>query len=656
MQRIDELRDVINKHNYNYYVLDAPEISDFEYDALMRELKELEVKNPRLITPDSPTQRVGGIALKGFSTVQHTVPMLSLNDIFSKDELLEFDNRVKTTILDEVEYVVELKIDGLSVSLEYENGIFVRGSTRGDGAVGEDVTSNLRTIRTIPLKINFDVETVEIRGEVLMPRASFRKLNENQENHELPPFANPRNAAAGSLRQLDSTITAQRGLDIIAFNIQQISNVKISSHSEALDYIEGMGLKVSPRRNCFNNIEDVWKEICTIGDMREKFEMDIDGAVVKLNDFTQRELLGQTSKAPRWAVAYKYPAERKETKLLDIVVKIGRTGVLTPNAVLEPVRIAGSCVSRATLHNIDIIKNKDIRIGDTVVIQKAGDIIPEVVEPVLDKRSGNEIEFEMPKHCPECGEIVVREVGESAVRCINSACSAQRLRNTIHFVSRDAMDIDGLGDKIVEQIVANDLLETVDDLYTLTVEKLKVLEGLGEKSATNLVNAIEKSKIRPLDRVLFALGIRHIGSKTAKVLAKNFGSIEKIMEAKVKDFILIRDIGEVMAQSLVDYFGLESSQLLLNSMKAHGVIMEHTDKIIDNRFAGKTFVLTGTLPTMKRDEASKIIEEFGGKVSSSVSKKTNYLLAGEDTGGKFDKAKTLGVEIIGEQQFIDMTS
>ncbi|OQB15536.1 MAG: DNA ligase [Firmicutes bacterium ADurb.Bin193] len=651
-ERINELREIINRHNYNYYILDKPTISDFEYDALMSELIRLENENPALITPDSPTQRVGGKPLEGFKTVTHTVPMESLNDAFSEGEVRAFDTSVKKALGgDRYEYVVEPKIDGLSVSLEYENGLFVRGSTRGDGVTGEDVTQNLKTIKTIPLKISGNIPYLEVRGEVFMPISSFCALNEQREAEEMPLFANPRNAAAGSLRQLDSKITAQRRLDIFVFNVQQVAGITFATHTESLDFLKSLGFKVLPTYNTFSDINGVIDEIERIGASRGSLPFEIDGAVVKLNSFTHRRMLGSTSKAPKWAIAYKYPAERKQTKLLDIVINVGRTGVLTPNAVLEPVKIAGSTVGKATLHNIDNIISKDIRIGDTVIIQKAGDIIPEVVLSVKEKRDGSERIFEMPRFCPACASETIREEGEAAVRCVNPACPAQKLRNIIHFASRDAMNIDGLGTAILHQLVKSNLIKTGADLYYLKLEDLVNIERMGEKSAGNLLAAIEKSKSAGLSRVIYALGIRHVGSKTAKLLAEHFRDIDSLAAADISEISQIYDVGEAIAESIKAYFKTDASLDIINKLRFAGVDMTFTDTVKDNRFTGMTFVLTGTLPTYKRDEASAIIESFGGKVSGSVSKNTTYVLAGEEAGSKLEKAKSLGVTIIDEDTF-----
>ncbi len=651
---MEELVKKIEQHSYDYYVLDNPTISDFEYDRLIHELMDLEEKYPEYKINNSPTERVGGKVLEGFDTVTHIVPMESLNDAFSKEEIVDFDKSVRKTISNP-EYVVEMKIDGLSVSLEYENGEFVRGSTRGDGVVGEDVTQNLKTVKSIPLRLTENVPYLEVRGEVYMPVSSFIDLNQKREELEQPLFANPRNAAAGSLRQLNSKVTAERNLSIFIFNIQQITGKEFKSHKESLNYLKTLGFKVSPTYESFDTIEKAYEQIQKIGEMRGELDFDIDGAVIKINNFEDRKLLGSTAKAPKWAVAYKYPAEQKQTKLLDITIQVGRTGVLTPTAELEPVKIAGSTVSRATLHNIDNITNKDIRIGDTVIIQKAGDIIPEVVEVVTEKRTGNEIPYNMPDKCPVCGTNVVREADEAATRCVNPECPAQKIRNIIHFASKDAMDIEGLGPAIIEQLAELELIKSPADLYYLKYEDLVDIDRMGVKSANNLIKAIEKSKDAGLDRVIFALGIRNIGSKAGKVLAEKFGDIDSLSEASEETLTKIEDVGPIMAKSIVNFFSSTGSIDIIQKLRFAGVDLTYSKQTTDNRFEGKTFVLTGTLPTYSRDEASEIIERFGGKTSSSVSKNTDYVLAGEKAGSKLTKAEQLGVKIIDEKEFISMT-
>ncbi len=654
-QEILELRKIIEEHNYNYYVLDNPTVSDFEYDALMQKLIKLEETNPELADENSPTKRVGGAVLSEFEQVQHLVPMQSLGDVFSYDELMEFDQRVRQGLNGEApEYVVEMKIDGLSVSLEYENGSFVRGSTRGDGMVGEDITENLKTIKAIPLKIDTKIERLEVRGEVYMPKKSFEELNAEREVSGEPLFANPRNAAAGSLRQLDSRIAAKRKLDIFVFNIQDAPADFAKTHSEGLEKLRGMGFKVSPKRCVVDSMEKAYLEILKIGEERQNLLFDIDGAVVKVDSLEKRERLGTTSKVPKWAIAYKFPAEQKETTLEDIIVQVGRTGVITPNAVLTPVRVAGSVVSRATLHNEDFIKAKDIRIGDRVLIQKAGDIIPEVASVLKEKRTGDEKVYHMPTHCPACGEELFREDGEAALRCLSTNCPAQRLRSIIHFASRGAMDIEGLGDAVVEQLIDENLIKNSADLFYLKKEQLVPLERFAEKSAQNLIDAIEKAKSNPLDKLLCGLGIRLIGARGAKAIASHFENIDNIMAASVEDILAIPDIGEKMAESLVHYFAQGETRELIEKMKAAGVNMTAEKTAVGGVLEGKTFVLTGTLPTLKRSEAQKIIEDNGGKVSGSVSKKTDFVVAGEEAGSKLDKAMDLGVAVITEEDLLGM--
>ena len=652
--KIDKLKDTIAYHNHLYYVEDNPKISDFEYDKLMKALEGLEKEYPALITPDSPTQRIGGKALEGFETVVHTVPMQSLNDVFNIQQLKEFDQRVRSSLgVSEVEYIVELKIDGLSVSLEYQEGVFMRGSTRGDGVVGEDVTHNLRTIKSIPLKLRENIAYLEVRGEVFISRSDFMALNAQREAEDQPLFANPRNAAAGSLRQLDAKMTAKRKLDIYLFNIQQIQGKAFDTHLESLAYLKDQGLKVIPVEQTFTDIEKVHEEIMRIGSERNKLPFEIDGAVVKVNYLKYREGLGTTSKSPRWAVAYKFPAARKPTQIKDIYVQVGRTGALTPNAILEPVKLAGTTVGRATLHNIDYIREKDIRIGDIVIVQKAGDIIPEVVEVIKDKRTGSEKEFDMPKKCPTCGADVVREEGEAVTRCTGISCPAQFLRNIIHFASRDAMDIDGLGPAIIEQLLEKKRIASAADLYYLNAETLTGLERMGEKSANNLLNAIEKSKQNDLSRLLFGFGIRLIGQRAAQIIAQAFGSIDALMQVSVEQLTAIHEIGEKMAESFVQFMQQEQTHDTIEKLRKAGVNLENKqeEKKEDNRFEGMTFVLTGTLNEYTRSEAKALIEKYGGSVSVSVSKNTAYVLAGEKAGSKLEKAQALGVEIIDEQAF-----
>ena len=652
--QIQNLTKELETHNYNYFVLDSPTISDYEYDAKLRLLAELETQYPKYRQDGSPTERVGGQPLDGFASVPHVVPMDSLAKTFSKDELYAFDKSVRKLTADEIEYVVEMKFDGLSVSLEYRDGVFVRGLTRGNGINGEDVTLNLKTVKSLPLRLPHDISRLVVRGEVFMPQSSFVKLNERNEALELPLFQNPRNAAAGSLRNLDSKVTAERSLDMFIFNLQLIDGAEITSHTQGLELLKELGFKVTPHYRICKTIDEVYEQITEIGEKRGSLPYDIDGAVIKINSYATREELGSTAKDPRWAVAYKFPAERQQTRLEDITLAVGRTGVLTPTAKLEPVRIAGSTVSSATLHNIDYIRDKDIRIGDTVIIQKAGDIIPEVVEVVLAERSGAESVFLMPDDCPVCGTAVIREEDEAAIRCVNPACPAQLLRNIIHFASKDAMDIDGLGPAIVEQLVNNNLIKCGADLFYIKASDVADIERMGDKSAQNLIDAIEKSKNAGLDSVIFALGIRHIGKKNAKVLAEHFGTLDRLSEAKYEELVEIFDVGPAMADSIVKYFKNTVSVNIIQKLRFAGVTLEYTKDIIDSRFEGMTFVLTGTLPTYTRDEAAKIIESRGGKVSGSVSKKTTCVLAGSEAGSKLTKAEALGVRVIDEDEFEEM--
>ncbi len=649
---IENLRKTLQYHSNRYYNDDAPEIEDYEYDMMMRRLKELEEQHPEFDSPDSPTKRVGGKADNSFESVIHTVRMESLQDAFSKEELYDFEKRVLETEK-KPRYCVEPKIDGLSVSLEYENGVFVRGSTRGDGDVGEDVSGNLRVIHNVPLMLKKQIPYLEVRGEVYMPKKSFARVVDRQLLNGEKPFKNPRNAAAGSLRQKDSSVTAGRGLDIFVFNIQQITGATLKSHKESLDFLKELGFNTIPGYTLANSMDEAAELIEKIGEKRGELEFDIDGAVIKIDDFEMRSSLGSTSKFPKWAVAYKYPPEEKQTKLLDIEIAVGRTGVLTPTAVLEPVHLAGTTVSRATLHNQDFINEKGIAIGDTVTVRKAGDIIPEVL--CVNEKSGQEI-FRYPEICPSCGSEVVRENGESAIRCINPDCPAQLLRNLIHFCSRDAMDIEGLGPAILENFVENGLIKRTEDIYALTYDKIESaqLEGFKKKSINNIISSVEKSKDNDLAKLIFALGIRHIGAKAGKLLAEHFKTMEKIMNADVSDILEIDGFGEIMAVSVVDFFKNEDSKILIGSLRENGVNMNAKAVVNDNRFAGKIFVLTGTLPTLKRAEASKMIESFGGKTSSSVSKKTSYVLAGEEAGSKLDKANALGIEVISEEKFMEM--
>ncbi len=650
--RAQELRRVIEYHNDRYYNKDNPEISDFEYDMLLRELENIEDEFPELKTADSPTSHVGGNRSQKFSPVVHQVPMESLHDAFSHDELRDFDRKVRE-VVENPTYIVEPKFDGLSVSCEYKNGTFFRGSTRGDGLTGEDVTENLMTIKSLPKFIENAPEYLEVRGEVYMSFNTFERLcNEQLDNGE-KPFKNPRNAAAGSLRQKDSSVTAKRTLDIFIFNIQQVKGVELTSHKQSLDYLTELGFPTAPFYNTFKNIDDVISEIERIGNLRGELQYGIDGAVIKVDNFEHRKLMGSTAKFPKWAEAYKYPPEEKETVLLDVELNVGRTGAVTPVGIFEPVLLAGSTVSRATLNNEDYIREKDIRIGDTVIIRKAGEIIPEVVSVV--RHSDNSVQYTFPDLCPSCSSPISKEDGEAVYRCTNTDCPAQLMRHLIHFVSRDAMDIDGMGPAVLEQLVESGLVKSPADIYRLKAEDISSLDRKGEKSAQNLIDAIQKSKTRELHRFVFALGIRHIGVKIAKVLCEHFGSIDAILTAETNDFLEIEGFGDVMAQGAYTYFSLESTHALIEEFRELGIEMKGEKKELASAiFAGKTFVLTGTLPTFTRSDASALIEENGGKTSSSVSKKTSYVLAGEDAGSKFDKANKLGVTVISEEQFLSM--
>lgn len=651
-ERIDELTRDINFHNHKYYVEDSPEISDFEFDAMLRELEDLEEKYPQYKSADSPTVRVGGEASSTFAPVRHIVQMQSLQKAFSKSEIMDFDRRVRA-VAPTAEYVVEHKIDGLSVSVEYVNGELRRASTRGDGITGEDITENIKTIRSLPLSLHDRIPYLEVRGEVFLSKDNFAKINDILEQNGEPLFANPRNAAAGSLRQLDARVAAKRNLDIFVFNIQRAEGVEISSHTEGLAFLKKQGFKTILNDRVFKTAEAAFDEILRIGEERGNLYFDIDGAVIKVNDFEQRNELGVTEKFPKWAIAYKFPAERKETLLSDIKIQVGRTGVLTPLAVLDTVHIAGTNVSRATLHNIDYIHEKDIRIGDTVIIEKAGDIIPAVVEVVKDKRPSGAERFEMPARCPECGAEVIRTEGEAACHCTGVNCPAQRYRNIVHFVSRPAMDIDGIGPAAIEQMLKLNMIETAADLYYLKSEEIEKMNKMGKKSALNLLNSLEKSKSNPLYRLINGLGIRLIGEKAAKVLAKRYKTLDKLMAANTEELTLINEVGEKMAKSIVEFFAQEQNLEFLQKLTAAGVDCKDNseEQLADLRFDGKTFVLTGTLEKLKRAEAGKIIESFGGKTSSSVSKKTDYVLAGAEAGSKLEKARTLGIKIITEAEF-----
>ncbi len=650
-KRIGELSELLEKYSYQYYVLDNPDISDYDFDMLMQELKGLEEQFPEFIMPSSPTQRVGGMALNKFEKVSHFVQMASLQDVFSFEQVENFVKKCYEELAD-AEFSVEPKIDGLSVSLEYENGIFTRGSTRGDGFVGEDVTANLRTIRSIPLKIVNAPEFLEVRGEVYMPRESFFSLIEQQELSGEQPFKNPRNAAAGSLRQKDPKITAKRRLDIFIFNVQQVRGREYETHIQSLDDLKSMGFKVLPSYRMCREAAEIKEEIDRIGEERAEFGFDIDGVVIKVNKLSQRDIMGATSKTPKWAVAYKYPPEEKETVLLDIEVNVGRTGAITPVAVFDPILLAGTSVSRAVLHNQDFINEKDIRVGDTIVVRKAGEIIPEVLRSVSHKE--NSVKFTLPSVCPVCGTPSVRDEGESVLRCPNVSCPAQLLKNMIHFASKNAMNIDGLGEANMRLFVESGIVKSPADLYILRKEQIMNLERFGEKSAQNLINAIEASKSNEADRLVFGLGIRNIGQKAATLLCERFGGIDELLAAEKDEISAIEGFGNVMAESV--YSALREPHILelINRLKEYGVNMTYSKKsLADNRFSGLTFVLTGTLPTMKRDEAKALIESFGGKVSGSVSKKTSYVVAGEEAGSKLVKANELGIEILTEAELIE---
>lgn len=649
-RRIKELTEQLEYHNNLYYNKDDPEISDYEYDKMLRELEELEKQYPQFKSPLSPTSRVGGMAGEKFSPVVHTVPLESLHDSFSHAEMRDFDRRVREVVPD-VTYIVEPKFDGLSVACEYQNGVFVRGSTRGDGITGEDVTDNLMTIKSLPKRIPNAPEFLEVRGEVYMSFKSFEELVKRQEDNDEKPAKNPRNAAAGSLRQKNAKITAQRKLDIFIFNVQQVTGTELKCHRQSLDYLSELGFPTSFYKVC-DTIDEALEQIEQIGNSRGEFDYAIDGAVVKVDSFEARRALGSTAKYPKWAEAYKYPPEEKATKLLDIEINVGRTGVLTPVGIFEPVLLAGTTVSRATLHNRDFIEEKGICIGDTVVIRKAGEIIPEVLS--VSERPSDAKPFVFPTVCPSCGSPVVQD-DEAATRCTNTDCPAQLMRHMIHFVSRDAMDIDGLGPAFLEQLLKEKLVKSPADLYRLKTEDISAFERKAEKSANNLINSIQKSKDNELYRLVYALGIRNIGLKAAKLLCEHFLTVNDLMNAKAEDFESIDGFGSVMAQSLENYFSLESTKQLIADLKDLGLKMKPSEqKIYGGVFEGKTFVLTGTLPTMTRSEASKIIEQNGGKTSSSVSKKTSYVLAGEEAGSKLTKAQKLGIEVISEEQFLSM--
>ena len=657
-KRINELVEKTSYYAKKYYEEDKPEISDFEYDMMMLELRDLENRFPELVKKESYTQHVGGNVKSGFSKVEHEVPLLSMQDIFSLEEIKEYVSKIQKQAeeknIENRRFVVETKIDGLTASLEYKNGVFVRGSTRGNGLVGEDVTENLKTIKNIPQKLTENID-ITVRGEVFISSKDFELMNLKREEEGLEIFANARNAAAGSLRQLDSSITKTRPLDIYVYNIQKIDGKEITSHYEALKYMQKLGFNVNPIKTLCRTSEEVIKAIEEIGDKRNTLTFGIDGAVIKVDDLKYREILGTTAKNPRWQIAYKYPPEQKQTKLTDIVCNVGRTGVITPLAILEPVQVAGSTISKTTLHNEDFIKEKEIKIGDTVVIQKAGDVIPEIVKVLKEKRTGQEIEFKMPEKCPVCGAKTVRYEGEAAIRCTGTECPAKLYRNLVHFVSREAMNIDGLGENIIDQLLSKKLISNIADIYNLSFEDIASLKKNGNKFASNLINAIENSKENDLYRLLTALGINHIGAKASKLLARKYKNIDNLSKASFEELSEIDDIGPIMAKSIVDFFEEEQTKDLIEKLKQAGVNTESLEKEEQNqKFEGLTFVLTGSLEKYTRQEATELIEKYGGKVSGSVSKKTNYLLAGEDAGSKLTKAQSLGVKIISEEEFEKM--
>ena len=655
--KVEELRKTLEYHAKKYYDDDKPEISDFEYDMKMNELKNLEKHFPELIDKTSLTQKVGGHVKEGFNQVEHEVPLQSLQDVFSYDELREFDDRVKKQLSDggeKLKYVVETKIDGLSMAIEYKDGKFVRAATRGNGLIGEDVSANALTIKSIPKELKEPVNII-VRGEVFIGSKEFEKLNEEREVLGQSLFANARNAAAGSLRQLDPKITKTRPLDIFIFNVQKLENNQFGSHYEQLNYLDSLGFNVNPVKILCNNIDEAINAITKIGEDREKLSFGIDGAVIKVDNLHYRDELGTTFKTPRWAIAYKYPPEQKETLLKDIVCQVGRTGAITPMAILEPVKVAGSTISKTTLHNEDFVREKDLKIGDRVIIQKAGDVIPEVVEAVKSKRTGEEKEFIMPKVCPVCGAPTIREEGEAVTRCTGIECSAKALRNIVHFASKEGMEIDGLGYSIIEQLIDRKLISNIADIYNLKLEDIASLKKNGKKFAQNLVEAIEKSKRNDLFKLITGLGIRHIGAKSAKNLARNFRNMDNLMNASIEELSVQNDVGEITAKSVYEFFREDQSIDLIKKLKSAGVNMESLEEEnTDNRFEGKTFVLTGALSKYSRDEASDIIEKLGGKTSSSVSKKTSYVLAGEDAGSKLTKAQNLGVTVITEEEFEEM--
>lgn len=653
---INKLIEQINYHNERYYNQDSPEISDYEYDKLMKELISLEEENPNLKRIDSPTNRVGGKPLDKFNQIVHKTPMLSLSNAFSEQDLRDFDKRVKEHVGDNVEYVVEFKIDGLSVGLTYNNGEFEKGATRGDGIVGEDISQNLMTVKSIPLKINEKKELI-VRGEVYISKDNFRKVNEQQEEQEQPLFANPRNLAAGSLRQLDPKLTAKRPLDIFVFNMENIEEYDLESHSKSLDYLEKLGFSVSQNYKVCKNIDEVIEHIEYWTENRGNLEYEIDGMVIKVNNIKQRNEMGYTAKSPRWAIAYKFPAEKKKTKIVDIIVEVGRTGTITPSAILEPVRLAGTTVSRATLHNEDYIREKDIKINDTVLVQKAGDIIPQVLEVIKEERTGDEIDFKMPEKCPVCSEPTVRLEGEAAVKCINMSCPAQIRRGIIHFVSRDAMNIDGLGESIITLLLNEKIIQDVSDLYYIKKEDVVDLERMGEKSADNLINSIEKSKENDLWRLINGLGIKFIGVKAAKILASSFKDLDDVISATSEQLEELEEFGSIMANSVVEFFKEDKNMNVINKLKNVGVntkSLDNTGEKVEKIFEGMKIVLTGTLPTLKRNDAKDMIEKRGGKATSSVSKSTTFVLAGEEAGSKLTKANDLGIKVIDEKRFLEL--
>lgn len=652
---IESLRKELEENSYKYYVLDAPDLTDYEYDQKMIRLRELEKEHPEFYSPTSPSVRVGGEALESFQKVVHEVPLQSLNDVFSKEELLDFDRRVKASFPD-AEYVLEMKIDGLSVAIEYVNGVYQRAATRGDGLVGEDVTENVKTIGAVPLRLRNAPERIVVRGEIYMPRSTFDKINTKRDEEGLAPLANPRNAAAGTIRQLDPKVAASRGLSIFIFNVQSSTETPYKTHAESIAYLKSLGFRTVDEVGVYRDMEEAYEAILRMGGVRTGFDYETDGAVLKVNDLGMREALGSTAKAPRWAAAFKYPPEEKETRLLSIEVNVGRTGVITPYAVMEPVRLAGTSVSKATLHNRDFIREKDIRVGDTVLVRKAGEIIPEIVRVVKDKRPDDAVPFRMPSVCPACGSPVYEDEDDAAVRCTGLTCPAQTVRLIEHFASRDAMDIEGLGSSMAETLFAEGLVRSVADLYGLREKRDELLkiDRMGAKSVDNLLDALEESKTRGLSRLLYAFGIRHIGQKAAKLLATRYRRMDALLSASVEELSEIRDVGSVMAESFSTWASNPATRGVIERLSAAGVLTEAVEEVKENLLDGKTFVLTGTLPTLSRKEASDRIESYGGKTSSSVSKKTDYVLAGEEAGSKLTKAETLGIPVISEEEFLRM--